>query len=67
MSLLAALQGDYTPPRTGQIKLSADDVNDIRRMYYHEDWSQVQLAEMFGVSQPQISKIVNKLQWKDPQ
>jgi DNA-binding transcriptional regulator LsrR (DeoR family) len=60
------MSGDpYTPPRSSRLKLSAVDVADIRRLYHHEGWTQVALAEQYGVTQPQISKVINKLQWKD--
>lgn len=65
MSLYEALRGDYVPPHNGRVKLSPEDAADIRKLYAECGWSQVEIAEHFGVSQPQISKIVNNLQWKD--
>lgn len=65
MSLYDSLYcADYTPPRTGRLKLNTTDAADIRKLYRDCGWSQVDIAEHFGVSQPQISKIVNNLQWK---
>lgn len=67
MSIFEALQGDYDPADEDQrYVLTAEDVREIRRMYATGDWRQVDLAEEFWVSQPQISKIVNNKQWKDP-
>ena len=62
MSLLDALRGEYEPE--DRFPLLAEDVAEIRRLYATGEVKQVELAEAFGVSQPQISKIVNKKQWK---
>lgn len=55
--LYDALVGDFEPEDTG---LTDDDVRDIRKMYATIDIRQVDLAEMFGVCQPEISRIVNR-------
>jgi predicted XRE-type DNA-binding protein len=44
--------------------LTDDDADDIRLMYATGTYRQVDLAEQFGVTQPQISKIVNNKQRK---
>lgn len=66
MSLYEALLGDYTPApeRRGNRKLDDIDVADIRKLYRECGWKQVEIAEHFGVTQPQISKIVNEKHWK---
>lgn len=66
MSLYEALLGDYTPTPAlkGNRKLDKQDVYDIRQLYHECGWKQVELAEQFGVSQPQISKIVNEKHWR---
>lgn len=66
MSLYEALLGDYTPTpeRRGNRKLDDRDVADIRKLYRECGWKQVEIAEHFGVTQPQISKIVNEKHWK---
>lgn len=67
MSIYSTLfDENYTPPRSSRLKLDARDVETIRKLYAECGWSQVDIAEHFGVSQPQISKIVNNLQWKAP-
>lgn len=70
MSLYKSLTtgNPYVPPRSSpdRRKLTADNVDDIRHLYRHCGWSQKQLAEQFNVSQGHISKVIRKLQWKDP-
>ena len=41
-------------------KLDAESVHQIRLLYETKKNTQVELAKKFGVSQPLISKIVNK-------
>ena len=67
MSLYDALSYCATQlePPAPRIKLTVEDVEVIRKRYATGRWSQQWLAREFGVSQPQISKIVNNLQWKD--
>lgn len=65
MSIFEALQGEYAPAEEDQrYVLTAEDVREIRRLYATGGWRQVDLAEEFWVSQPQISKIVNNKQWR---
>ena len=45
-------------------KLTARDVLEIRRKYATGEFPQALLAAMFGVTQPQISFIVNRKLWK---
>jgi len=45
-------------------KLTDDDADNIRFLYATGSWTQVGLAAEFGVTQPQISKIVNNKQRK---
>jgi hypothetical protein len=42
----------------GSYRLTKDDVSEILELYRSGDWTQVRLAEKYGVSQPLISKIV---------
>lgn len=65
MSIFDTLNVDYDPAWDGTAALTLDDAREIRRLYATQGWRQVDLAREFGVSQPQISKIVNNLQWKD--
>ena len=48
--------------RHGMAKLTWQQVEDIRRLY-EKGMLQKELAEMFKVSRPQISEIVNRKQW----
>lgn len=65
MSLLdALLTGPDYEPLARRLRLTDEDAADIRRMYATGSWRQVDLAAEFGVTQPQISKIVNNKQWK---
>ena len=41
-------------------KLSTDDVVKIRKLYKSGDYLQRELSDLFGVTQNQISRIVNK-------
>lgn len=54
--LYDALVGDYEPEDTG---LTDDDVREIRAAYAAGNIRQVDLAEQYGVCQPEISRIVN--------
>lgn len=65
MSLLEALLSgpDFEAPAQ-RYKLTDEDATEIRRLYATQGWLQKQLAREFGVSQPQISKIVNNKQRK---
>lgn len=40
------------------------DVPEIKRKYATGDYSQTQLAKMYNVTQPQISKIINGTRWQ---
>ena len=68
MSLFEALGGKETfePVRYVRRKLTAEDVAEIRRLYHTQGWPQKALAREYGVSQPQISKVVRGLQWPLP-
>lgn len=46
-----------------QAKLTQDDVDDIRFLYYTEAMKQVELAREFHISQAQVSKIVRNESW----
>lgn len=64
MSLFEALQGPAYVLTT-QVRLTEEDVADIRKLYRECGWKQQEIADQFGISQPQVSKIVNNLQWKE--
>ena len=63
IGIFETLNVDYTPPAQ-RYKLTTEDAADIRTLYATGTWLQADLAEHFGVSQPQISKIVNNKQRK---
>lgn len=67
MTILESLSGDYEPEKKDhRYKLEPVDVLAIRRRYAMDPKpTQKALAREFGVTQPQISKIVNKKRWKD--
>jgi hypothetical protein len=45
----------------GMAKLSDEHVKEIRHLYESSELSQSKLAQMYGVRQPHISRIVNQL------
>ena len=49
----------------GQAKLSNEDVSVIRKLYRNNRASQRTLAGLFGVSQSEISNLVNKKNWTE--
>lgn len=67
MSILEALTAAYEPVADKRKKLSSADVANIRSRYRRGRGgpTQVELAEEFGVTQPQISKIVNGKRWAE--
>lgn len=50
--------------RNAASRLTADDVREIRRLYRTGDMRQVDIAERFGISQNNVSRIVRRLAWK---
>lgn len=52
-------------PRNGSVKLTEDDVREIRRLWSAgaERWTQRGLSGQFGVKQSTISGIVNRRSW----
>jgi predicted XRE-type DNA-binding protein len=44
-------------------KLNEYQVNQIKKLYGEKKYNQVQLAEIFGVSQNVISEVVNGKAW----
>jgi DNA-binding transcriptional regulator LsrR (DeoR family) len=56
----------YNLERKGANKLSMDKANEIRNLYYNEDYTQIELANVFNVSQGTINKIVNHLSYREP-
>jgi hypothetical protein len=62
MSIFDALN-DGPPYVTGALvldgRLPDEDVAEIRRLYATGSYRQVDLADQFGVCQPEISRIVN--------
>jgi len=45
-------------------KLTEDEVRQIRKLYATGNYTQTNLSNLFGVSPPQISKIINFKHWK---
>lgn len=64
MSLMDALLDDSEFESRPRQKLSDDEVVEIREKYRNRLAVQKELAAEYGVSQPQISKIVNGIQRK---
>lgn len=62
--LFEALVSDEPLPAFQRYKLTVEDVAEIRRLYHTQGWLQTSLAREFGVTQPQISKVVRGLQWQ---
>jgi hypothetical protein len=50
--------------RNGVSKLTESEVNEIRTMYSSGDYLQDELSKMFGVTRPNISKVVRGQRWK---
>ena len=44
-------------------KLDAEDIIKIRKLYAEKKWNQKELAFIYGISQGQISSIINKRWW----
>ena len=59
MGLLKPLKGTDN----GASKLSSEDIIKIRNIYKNRELNQYQLSDMFGVSQGNISAIVNMKVW----
>ena len=47
--------------KNGMSKLSSADVSVVRNLYKTENISQSEIAKMFNIQQPQVSRIVNEL------
>lgn len=55
----------YDPtPSYGPGKLDEDTAKEIRSMYDTDKYTQSELAEMYGVTQPTIGKIVNNISYR---
>jgi len=48
----------------GNVKLTKEQVLEIRKLYLTGNYTQQRLADMFGVSQVQIGRIINNKSWK---
>ncbi len=44
-------------------KLNENQVIEIRKMYQNKEYSQYWIANIFGVSQGQINRIVKNISW----
>lgn len=49
--------------RIGKSKLDTQTVQAIRRLYASGKWTQIQLADQFGIEQSGISNIINRKAW----
>lgn len=49
--------------KSGTAKLKNKDIYDIRNKYKNKENTQKELAEMYGVAVPCISRIVNRKRW----
>lgn len=66
MSLYEALQDDTPLPLSpANRKLTERDVADIRKLWVECGWTQREIAGHFEICQPQVSKIVNRKQWRE--
>lgn len=57
--LLDALQGPDPEPAASR-EVPEEDVREIRRLYAEGNLVQVVIADQFGISQPEVSRIVNR-------
>lgn len=57
----------YRPSSEGspRVKLTRDAVRSIRRMYDTGEWTQLDLADTFGVSRAEVGYIVRGETWRD--
>jgi hypothetical protein len=58
---------DNSGESNGIARLTEPQIIEIRRLYGAKTYNQYQLADMFGVSQVQISRIVNGKRWHNTQ
>lgn len=67
MSLYAALGGgeEYVNPPPWGRKTTDEDVREIRHLYADCGWLQTDIAEHFGISQSNVSRIINRKRRKD--
>ena len=60
-----AQEGIYNPkPGYGPGKLDKNKAAEIRRLYFVENYTQIKLAKIHGVTQAMIGRIVNNLAYK---
>lgn len=60
----AVRKGRFSGEHHGGVKLTNEDVLDIRRKAATGDYSQAHLAKFFGISQGRLSLIVNGKAWR---
>lgn len=67
MSLFEALGGgeEYVTLPPWERETTDQDVRDIRRLYTESGWLQTDIAEHFGISQSNVSRIINHKRRKD--
>lgn len=56
---------DKTAKGRGIVKLTPDDVREIRGMYATGEYTQRQIGDLYGVTKTQIGHIVRRKQWAD--
>ena len=54
-----------TREKSGTAKLDTNDVNLIRDLYSSESLNQADIADVFNISQSQVSRIIRKQNWGD--
>jgi group I intron endonuclease len=56
--------GEKAGENNGRAKLNREQVEEIRRLYATDEYSQAAIGEMFGVNQTAIGFIVRGVHWK---
>jgi len=51
--------------KIAQSKVTQEDVDDIRRIYSEGYLSQKDIADVFGISNSQVSNIVRRISWQE--
>lgn len=57
---------NFTRKNTKQAKLTLTEVDEMRRLYREEGWTQAALSRRFGVGVQQVGRIVRGECWQTP-